>query len=63
MENDPLRVPIGEGAPAELGGMLDEHRDRLKRLVAFRMDRRLAQRVDASDVIQETFAEASRRYP
>jgi RNA polymerase sigma-70 factor (ECF subfamily) len=36
-------------------------RPRLRQLVALRLDRRLAARVDPSDVVQETLAEADRR--
>jgi RNA polymerase sigma-70 factor (ECF subfamily) len=41
--------------------LLDRHRPRLRRAVARRLDRRLAARVDPSDVVQETLAEADRR--
>ena len=41
--------------------ILDGHRDRLRRLVASRLDRRLAARIDPSDVIQEALADASKR--
>ena len=40
--------------------LLDRYRDRLRRMVAVRMDRRLATRVDPSDVVQEALAEAAR---
>jgi len=43
------------------GCLLERHRTRLKRMVAVRLDRRLAARVDPSDVIQETMAEAAGR--
>jgi RNA polymerase sigma-70 factor (ECF subfamily) len=43
------------------GRLLDRHRDRLRRMVAVRLDRRLAARLDPSDVVQETLAEADRR--
>jgi RNA polymerase sigma-70 factor (ECF subfamily) len=43
------------------GRLLDRHRQRLKRMVAVRLDRRLAARVDPSDLVQETLAEAHRR--
>jgi RNA polymerase sigma-70 factor (ECF subfamily) len=43
------------------GALLERHRDRLRRMVAVRLDRRLAARVDASDVVQEALAEAERR--
>lgn len=40
--------------------VLAENRDRLRRFVQLRMHRRLAGRVDPSDVIQEAYLEASR---
>src|SRR5262245_45180242 len=39
-----------------------EDRDRLVRFVRLRLDRRLKRRIDASDVVQEAYAEAMRRY-
>jgi RNA polymerase sigma-70 factor (ECF subfamily) len=41
--------------------VLARHRDRLRKMVAFHMDRRLAARFDPSDVVQEALAEADRR--
>jgi RNA polymerase sigma-70 factor, ECF subfamily len=41
--------------------LLSYYRDHLRRMVAERLDRRLAARVDPSDVVQETLMEASRR--
>jgi RNA polymerase sigma-70 factor (ECF subfamily) len=41
--------------------LLAEHRDKLRRMVHLRMDRRLQRRIDASDVIQEAFVEAAAR--
>jgi RNA polymerase sigma-70 factor (ECF subfamily) len=40
--------------------LLMRHRARLRRMVAVRLDRRLAARVDPSDVVQETLTEAAR---
>jgi RNA polymerase sigma-70 factor (ECF subfamily) len=40
--------------------LLTRHRKRLGRMVAVRLDRRLAARVDPSDVVQEALAEAAR---
>jgi RNA polymerase sigma-70 factor (ECF subfamily) len=42
---------------------LTRHRERLRRMVAVRLDRRLAARVDPSDVVQEALAEAARKLP
>jgi RNA polymerase sigma-70 factor (ECF subfamily) len=41
--------------------LLNLHRDRLKRMVAIRLDRRLAARVDASDIVQEAMRDAFER--
>ncbi len=49
-----------EGNDDAFNEVLIKHRDRLKRMVALRMNQRLQGRVDASDVIQETFVEAAR---
>lgn len=43
--------------------LISPYRDKLKRIVAFRMDMRLQGRIDPSDVIQETFLEAWQRLP
>src|SRR6478752_2493987 len=40
--------------------LLARHRARLRRMVAVRLDRRLAARVDASDLVQESLADAAR---
>jgi RNA polymerase sigma-70 factor, ECF subfamily len=40
-----------------------QYRDRLVRFVRGRLDRRLRGRIDASDVVQEACAEASKRLP
>src|SRR5207249_11229801 len=41
--------------------MLEQYRPRLRRMVALRLDPRLHGRIDPSDVIQETYLEASAR--
>ena len=47
--------------PAHWGQFLTAHRDRLRRMVALRLDHRLRGRIDPSDVIQEAFLEATER--
>jgi RNA polymerase sigma-70 factor (ECF subfamily) len=49
------------GDEAARGQLLQRHRDRLKRMVTVRADPRLAARVDPSDVVQDTLAEAAGR--
>jgi RNA polymerase sigma-70 factor (ECF subfamily) len=41
------------------GRLLERHRPRLRRMVAVRLDRRVAARVDPSDVVQEALANAA----
>jgi RNA polymerase sigma-70 factor (ECF subfamily) len=41
--------------------LLERYRDYLRRMVAVRLDRRLAPRIDASDIVQEALVEADRR--
>ena len=55
------RAARGERAAFE--ELFARHRPRLTRAVALRLDRRLAARVDASDVVQEACLEAFRRLP
>ena len=50
------------GDERAMGCLLEQHRDRLRRMVQLRMDRRLQGRIDASDVIQDALAEASMRF-
>jgi RNA polymerase sigma-70 factor (ECF subfamily) len=53
----------GRGEREALDQLLDRHRDRLRQMIAVRMDRRLSARVDPSDIVQETFVEAARKLP
>ena len=50
-----------EGDHRALEDLFSRHRERLKRMVRLRLDRRLQGRLDHSDVIQETYVEACRR--
>lgn len=50
-----------QGDAAAVNRLLDRHRESLRRLIALRMDRRMAGRVDASDVVQDVLVEASSR--
>ncbi|MHB8865323.1 MAG: sigma-70 family RNA polymerase sigma factor [Pirellulaceae bacterium] len=55
---DLSRVHAGDQRTWE--AVWEENRDRLRRFVQIRMHRRLAGRVDPSDIIQEAYLEASR---
>src|SRR5437763_16215091 len=51
-----LRAGGGDGEARQL--LLARHRDRLRQMIALRLDRRLAARIDPSDVVQEALADA-----
>jgi RNA polymerase sigma-70 factor (ECF subfamily) len=51
----------GVADPRVLGRVWDRYRDRLRRVVRLRMDRRLQGRVDPSDVLQEAFLDFQSR--
>jgi RNA polymerase sigma-70 factor (ECF subfamily) len=51
----------GRGDEVARHQLLERYRDYLRRMVAVRLDRRVAARVDPSDVVQETLVEAARR--
>jgi len=61
-EVDALLRKAREGDRAAVGALLEGQRSRLRRMVALRLDRRLRGRIDATDVIQEAFLEASQRF-
>ena len=50
-----------QGDQAAWGTLLVRSRDRLRRMVALRLDRRLQGRIDPSDIIQEAYIDASAR--
>ena len=50
-----------QGDQQAWGALLVRSRDRLRRMVALRLDRRLQGRVDPSDIIQEAYIDASAR--
>lgn len=52
---------IGRGDEIARHELLERYRDYLRRMVAARLDRRVAPRVDPSDVVQEALSDASRR--
>lgn len=51
----------GNGDQEAVAALFARHQDRLEQMVRVRMDRRLQGRIDASDVLQETYLEAVRR--
>src|SRR5262245_41688537 len=62
-DTERLLTLAADGDPAARERLLGKHRDRLVRAVARRLDRRMAARVDASDVVQDALADADRKLP
>jgi RNA polymerase sigma-70 factor (ECF subfamily) len=56
-----LLQKAANGNQAAVEQLLDLHRERLRAMIALRLDHRLVTRVDPSDVVQETLAEAFRK--
>lgn len=61
LQTQELLQRAGHGDAEAVNQLLERHREALRRLVALRMDQRLQQRVDASDVVQDALVEANRR--
>jgi RNA polymerase sigma-70 factor, ECF subfamily len=60
-EINELLAEAARGDQQSLGTLLERDRERLRRMVATRLDRRLQGRIDPSDVIQEAQLEAAER--
>ena len=60
-ETNALLRDAARGDGHVLGSLLARHRDRLRRIIALRLDHPLQGRIDSSDVIQEDYLEASTR--
>ena len=58
-ETNRLLRRAADGDGESWGALLTRHEDRLRRMVAFRLDPRLQGRIDPSDVIQEAYLAAS----
>src|SRR5712692_8832039 len=58
-ETDHLLQRVAAGDQAVWGELLTRHRERLRCMVALRLERRLQGRIDPSDVIQEAYLTAS----
>jgi RNA polymerase sigma-70 factor (ECF subfamily) len=58
-ETERLLRSVADGDQESWGTLLTRHEERLRRMVAYRMDRRLQGRIDPQDVIQDAYLEAS----
>ena len=60
-DTDQLLEAVRRGDAEARGRLLERQRPKLRRMVAVRFDRRLAARVDPSDIVQESLLEAAAR--
>jgi RNA polymerase sigma-70 factor (ECF subfamily) len=60
-ETEALIERIRQGDPAARQLLLVRHQQRLRQMIAVRLDRRLVARLDPSDVVQEVLVEASQK--
>lgn len=63
MDSDPLEAALAAGDQSALAELFEKHRERLWRMVRFRLDPRLLGRVDPDDILQEAFMDALTRLP
>lgn len=59
--DEQLLEAAAQGDRTAIDRLFSRHRSRLRKMIAVRMDSDLQARIDPSDVVQETFAEAGRR--
>ena len=59
---DPLLQQLHDGDRQVLSEAFTRHRERLWRMISFRMDRRLRGRVDPDDILQEAYLNAEQRF-
>ena len=52
---------VRQGDAAAVNGLLQRHREAIRRMIDQRLDRVIQQRVDASDIVQDVLIEANRR--
>jgi RNA polymerase sigma-70 factor (ECF subfamily) len=60
-DTEQLLDRIGQGDRTARDRLLGRHRQRLRNLIALHLDPRVAARIDPSDVVQESLADADRR--
>jgi RNA polymerase sigma-70 factor (ECF subfamily) len=59
--DEELERRLRGGDDTALAALLEQHRERLQRMVQFRLDARLVGRIDAEDVVQDAYLEAEKR--
>ena len=60
-DDDDLLLRLEGGDEQALTELFTRHRERLRRMIRLRLDRRLQGRIDSSDVLQDAYLEVARR--
>ncbi len=60
-ETQQLLRQAADGSDGAVNNLMNRHRQSLQQMIQLRMDRVLAQRVDASDIVQDVLIEANQR--
>ena len=60
-DDDDLLLRLEGGDERALTELFTRHRERLRRMIRLRLDRRLRGRIDSSDVLQDAYLEVARR--
>jgi RNA polymerase sigma-70 factor, ECF subfamily len=60
-DDDDLLLRLDGGDEGALTELFTRHRERLRRMIRLRLDRRLQGRIDSSDILQDTYLEVARR--
>jgi len=60
-DDDDLLLRLEGGDERALTELFARHRERLRRMIRLRLDRRLQGRIDSSDVLQDAYLEVARR--
>jgi RNA polymerase sigma-70 factor (ECF subfamily) len=63
MDTEQLLDLVAQGESSAAAVLMTRHTERLRRMVHLRLDPRLIARLDPSDVVQDTLAEAHKRLP
>jgi RNA polymerase sigma-70 factor (ECF subfamily) len=61
LENNDELLLLRHGGESAVAELFDRHRDKLQRMIAFRLDRRILGKVDGDDILQDAFVETVRR--
>jgi len=60
-DDDDLLLRLEGGDERALTELFARHRERLRRMIRLRLDQRLQERIDSSEVLQEAYLEVARR--